>query len=161
MEPEGFVCTLLDQFHDKIVVDVLEVEVFDTALDDGDLSQGRIKGVLRGLFVLLAQSEVGQLDVDLLHFESQPFYVLIEEVDHILLVLRQFVTFVESLQFAQVREVVDELDLEGHVLLDDFDVLQMHLVLQFLVDQLLGIQIDGGVLHLLWIEHQQLILTNF
>lgn len=90
---------------------MLEVEVFDTALDDGDLSQGRIKDMLRGLFILLTQSKIGQLNVNLLHFESQPLYVLIEKVDHVLLILRQFMTFVEGFQFAQVCEVVDELDL--------------------------------------------------
>ena len=76
---------------------MLEVEVFDTKFDDSDLSQGRIKGMLRGLFILLAQIKIGQLDVNLLHFESQPFYDLIEKVDH---VFRQFMTFVESFKFS-------------------------------------------------------------
>lgn len=79
---------------------MLEVEVFDTALDDCDLSQGLIEDMLCSLFILLAQSKIGQFDVNLLHFESQAFYVLIEKVHHVLLIPRQFLTFVESFQLA-------------------------------------------------------------
>ena len=90
-------------------------------------------------------------------------YVLIEKVDHVLLVLRQFVTFVKSFQFAQVcvRSSWRAWSL-GSCTPWRFWCASGASIWFFSFSLIiLGIQIDWGVLHLQQIEHQQLILTNF
>ena len=43
-------------------------------------------------------------------------------------------TLVKGLQLAEVCKVVDQFDLQGHVLLDDFYMLEMHLGLELVGD---------------------------